>query len=418
MRPSASRSSGPTEQMWPPSVPRFREARGSTDARVASSLGHRTKSREDVAPLGHEVVAIARVHHDGCRGRTSAPQHATAAEPGLGIVTVGVGHKAGIGFEAAGRPLPHLAPAHVGLRQCGALPFSFGWQAAPGPAAPGLGIVTTQMHGWGLGLQRPPLAKVLLLPGATMAAHMRGQGVACSLRKRKVTRPGDGCSVHAKSRQRHRLLLQLVVEMKACVTAAKPPSLCGHFNVCGGLPLRGGHVAAPSQVVRHGHLQRLRHVDSSFVVHGLMKQHQTPEVKGIIVAARLRQQIQGVGLYGRQVALGGFCAGQGQVPARSVGHGARIKQRIGAWQVRRVAHASRVGPRTACALGVAGNPPLLKPADVAQLPERRVEFSRVPNSQRGQGMLPSLQQAQCARTRGLQCGGQRRGVAFARGAGG
>src|SRR5205809_2909669 len=97
--------------------------------------GGGAKSGEDVAAVGDEEVAIARVVQPLVGGERAAAQLAMIAEPRLRIIRVRSGDEAGIRQERVRGPLPDaFAPREARVAR-GELPFGGTRQAPAGPPA-------------------------------------------------------------------------------------------------------------------------------------------------------------------------------------------------------------------------------------------------------------------------------------------
>jgi hypothetical protein len=109
-----------------------------------------------------------------------------------------------------------------------------------------------------------------------------------------------------------------------------------------------------------------------------MEQRQAIEVQLVVgaVGAAL-QQAQRALAGALQIGLRARGVRQAELPAPGMRHLARVVQRIGTGTLRRRMRAARIGRGTAPTLRVAPDPVLLEPADVAQLPQRRVELGRL-----------------------------------------
>jgi L-histidine N-alpha-methyltransferase len=148
---------------------------------AAPGLGAGPEPGKDVVAFGWEVVAVARVPHARLCAERSTAQDRAAAEPGRRVVHIRVGHKAGVGLEAAAGPFPDLAPGEAIAGRAGrAFPLGLAGQAAAGPGAPGQRFVLGQVAGGQGPIQVGPLAMSPLLPASTISAQVAraGQGQA------------------------------------------------------------------------------------------------------------------------------------------------------------------------------------------------------------------------------------------------
>ena len=142
-----------------------------------------------------------------------------------------------------------------------------------------------------------------------------------------------------------------------------------------------------------------------------MKQHEAVEVEAGVVFGAQRECRKGVLQRGLQIGLRCRHIGQVQVPAAIVRHLAGVVQGVGLRQARGMACMRRVACHAACALPVAANPGFLKPADMAQFPERRIALRRQGHAQlRAQCRLVRGQPGLCAGTGGAQQASQRLGT--------
>ena len=113
----------------------------------AARWSGRTKAREDVAPLGGEVISVVNLCHPVSGGGTKTFQNRATIKPRGRVVAVGVGDKAGEGRESAAGPFPDIAPAECRGSHGSAFPFRLGRQAASGPGAPSLRFVPGEVDG-------------------------------------------------------------------------------------------------------------------------------------------------------------------------------------------------------------------------------------------------------------------------------
>ena len=104
-----------------------------------------------------------------------------------------------------------------------------------------------------------------------------------------------------------------------------------------------------------------------------MKQTQAVKIKCIVLIAGFAEQIKRALQRVQQVGANIVGIGQGQAPADVVRHMARVPPLVSVGFNRCRAGVGRLAARTQRALHVAANPPFLKPADMAQLPQRRVD---------------------------------------------
>ncbi len=262
----------------------------------------------------------------------------------------------------------------------------------------------------GLQVQRPPAAEATHLPGAIDLPQEGRQAAASRLHERDPAGPGDGHRVDAEGGQRHCMGALLVVEGEARITrAAQLPRARGDVDL-----RSAGRLGPPrGDATRLGHcrwqwnVQCLRHVDPGLVVHVLVEQCQLPGVG--VAAMRVAQQHQGVRQAGPQVAQRLVPARQRQLPAGRVRHGAGVVPAVRASQARWRTCVVRLGIHAPFALPIAGDPPVLEPADVSQLPKRRIQPGRVWHTQVfAQRRPPGFCQGQRARTGLPQALGQRR----------
>ena len=82
----------------------------------------------------------------GRKRRTA--QNLVRVEPGLRIVGIEVGCKAWVRPKRRSHPFPDVTPAKTPARRSVRrhFPLDLGWQAAPGPAAPGIGLPPDHVH--------------------------------------------------------------------------------------------------------------------------------------------------------------------------------------------------------------------------------------------------------------------------------
>jgi hypothetical protein len=147
-------------------------------------------------------------------------------------------------------------------------------------------------------------------------------------------------------------------------------------------------------------------------MHVFVVERQAKEIQSGVGFVGGFQPRQSVGQTALQVGAGLRRVGQGQLPAHVVGHATGVVQRLGIHTPRRLACGTarniRVGGQPQGAVRVAGNPPVGKPADMAQLPQRRIQLGADRHDQRRpQGADCRIEQSQCAGTGGHQRLGQR-----------
>ena len=373
------------------------------------------KPRIDVVALRREVVAVAGVGHARRGGEAGAAQREAVAEPGRGVVPVGVGREAGVGLEAAGGPFPYLAPPEIRPGDGGQLPFRLRGQAPARPAAPGLGLPPGQMGGGGVRVQGLPDAEAAGFPGLSgpaQVARRRGLG---GLHIGQVAPPAHRLAVDLEGVHRHRVGGQFVVEGEARSAPAQVPVLAGQGQR--GSLRQAGRL--PARQVRQGNVQGLGHVHARLAVHVLVEQGQAVEVQAGVGFRCRRQQGQGLLQAGGQVGAGGGEIGQGQVPAAGVGHLAGVVQGIGTRQAPLRPGMVRFAVQAPVPLAVAGDPPVLEPAHVARFPQGRVELRRVGHGQGfAQGGDLGLQQGQGAGATVRQVSGEDIAAAASSGLGG
>ena len=168
-----------------------------------------------------------------------------------------------------------------------------------------------------------------------------------------------------------------------------------------------------------GNVQGLRHVHRGFAVHVLVKQRETEEVQVVI-------RFRGVGEQGQclvqpffQIAQGARKIRQRQFPARVMGNAAGVIQGIGLRHPAAWPFVLGIGLDAKVALVAAGNPVILKPADMAGFPERRIELCRVWYGQCfAEAGDVGIEQRQRAPATVAQCLGKRGAAAAAGGDGG
>ena len=387
----------------------------------AGSGRHAAQPGRDVAAAGAKEVAVGRVHQARLREPARALEHRAAVEPGRAVVAVEVRLEAREGREGAGRPFPHLAPAEgaagLALRQH---PLGLGGQAAARPAAPGLGLQGAD-EGHGQAGARPglqllvPRRALLLAPGPAGLAPPAPFGVAV-LQEGQELVPSQRLRVDVEGRHAFVAVAELVVEGEA-----------GRGGGAAELELvaldaqRGGWCRQRPRLparIGHGQAQAQRHVQRGLVVHVLVQQRQAEGVERVVaVVGRVGQQGQGGLELLRELGLRRGRVGQRQRPARGVRHGARVVQRVRIGPHGRAARPAGVGARALAPGGEARCPPALEPADVAQLPQRRVELGALRHAQPGQRLLDGRKAGQRVGAAGAQQRCQRGAVAVARGPG-
>ena len=104
-----------------------------------------------------------------------------------------------------------------------------------------------------------------------------------------------------------------------------------------------------------------------------MKQAQAVKVQGVIVAIGFFKQLQRAFQRVQQIGAAIGHVRHVQRPARVMRHVVRIPPAVCVGLDGRLAGLRRVATRAPRALQVAANPALLKPGDMAQFPQRRVE---------------------------------------------
>jgi len=161
----------------------------------------------------------------------------------------------------------------------------------------------------------------------------------------------------------------------------------------------------------------LRHVQRGLVVHVLVQQRQAEEVALDVAFGSCREQVQAAVQLGLQFGPRGLGIGQRQRPAAVVRHAAAVVQRIGVRAQRRQARLFRVGAGAGRVRREARQPVFLEPADVSQLPQRRVQLGAQRHGQSGQRGFVGGKGGQRVGAAGLQRGGQCGGAAAARGLG-
>jgi hypothetical protein len=231
-------------------------------------------------------------------------------------------------------------------------------------------------------------------------------------------RPGDGLCVDLEGANRHRVRAEFVVERKAGAAAAERAVGCGDAQRF--RPLDRGRVGW--KVEQRIEPQRLCHVDRGFGVHVFVEQREAEEIQAGVVFGGVSEQGQRVAQAGREVGAHGVGIGQIELPARVVRHQAGVVERVGVHAAGglacRVARRLRVGVHAQVALRVPSQPPVGKPADVAQLPERQVQLGRTGDAQAwAERVLVGVKQRQAARARFAQRTGQPRLATAARGFG-
>ena len=272
-------------------------------------------------------------------------------------------------------------------------------QRLPGAVAPAFPLVRcgaaaqVARRGAGLGLA----------PGAGRPWPPARLVVATLLDKGQVVLPAQHLGVDRSRRQVDLVCPQLIVEGKGIVgRAAQGPVASGHADGWAGF---GQGPTLPAWVGQRD-AQGLGHVDGGLVVHVFMGQAQAVEVQAGGVGMLALKQGQVVGQAIGQALAQGVRVGQRQGPTAGVRHAAGVKQGVGTGPAAGLTRHIRVGGHTAAAVRVARQPPVLKPADVPQLPQRRVEVGPVGHAQallrqggfergkRGQGVAPAVLQRQ------------------------
>src|SRR4029453_10123553 len=178
----------------------------------------RSETDENVVTMRKIEVAVARMMHARLRDERSAAHAAMRMEPRLRIVAIAIGAKAWVGRERISGPLPDRTAA-VDQAECGrAFPFSFGWQASPGPATERFRFVRVHMTNRLIRRQRFPAAEPAMLPASsTFAPVVRMGGCRLLEPRAPFVRPpasigvtpgvdelGKAGVAHARTRHPHR----------------------------------------------------------------------------------------------------------------------------------------------------------------------------------------------------------------------
>ena len=171
---------------------------------------------------------------------------------------------------------------------------------------------------------------------------------------------------------------QFVVEGEAVTGVTEHPGLRGY----GQRAAAGAGSRWTQQPGGQGNRQRLRHVNRRLGVHVFVEQDETEEIQSVIIFRGDGEQVQGVGQAGGQIRAGGRQTGQRQIPACGVGNAAGVVQRIRPRQAAIRSLVVGIATDAQRTLPVAGNPKILKPADMPGFPERRIELQGIRHGQR------------------------------------
>jgi putative glycosyltransferase (TIGR04348 family) len=279
--------------------------------------------------------------------------------------------------------------------RCAVVPLGLSGQAPACPAAPGIGLEPAQMAGGLRQIEGNPLAVAPLLPGAIGAAQVartrhlavpgkRVQpGTACfapplrlcvttGIHKGQVLTPTHDLRIHLECAQRNIQRSVLIVESKSCCGAG-----CNAQAVHGcWQPQRfagSGQHRRPSRAMRRCDPQGLGHVKRSLVMHVFVMQGEPEKIQLVVAGGHSIQQIQRALQLGSKVGARGCGIRQRQAPAAGMRHKTGVVQIIGLRSDCAIAWGLRIRPHTERALQVARQPEFLKPANVPQLPQGRID---------------------------------------------